>query len=70
MGLCTREARSLVRVFTYPGFVPVCPGSLAADLGVHRPGLQVCAGAAYPVFTVHRLREWGHKRPGLPHRIL
>ena len=42
-----------------PGvFGPVCPASWAADLGVHQPGLQVCAGAAYLMFTVQRLRGW------------
>ena len=30
----------------------------------------MCAGAAYAVFTVRRLREWGHKRPRLLQRIL
>ena len=38
------------------GFGPVCPGSLVTDLGVHGPGLQVCAGAASPMFTVQVLR--------------
>ena len=45
------------------GFGSVRPGSLADDLGAHQPGLQVCAGAAYPVFIVQVLREWGRKKP-------
>ena len=52
------------------GFGLMCPGSLATDLGVHQSSLQVCAGAAFLVLTVQRLREWGHKRPQLLRRIL
>ena len=33
--------------------------SRATDLGAHLPGLQVSAGAAYPVFTVQGLEGVG-----------
>ena len=52
------------------GFGPVHPGSLSADLGGPGHGLQGCAGAAYPVFTVQGLRKSVCKRPPLLWRIL
>ena len=52
------------------GFGPVCLDHRASHLGVHQPVLQVCAGAAYPAFTVQGLMGWGCKRPRLLPRIL
>ena len=52
------------------GFGPVCLGHRASHLGVHQPVLQVCAGAAYPAFTVQGLMGWGCKRTQLLWRIL
>ena len=51
-----------------PGVAGV--GTQATDLGMHQAGLQVCAEAAYPVFIVQGLREWGRKKPWLLWRIL
>ena len=54
-----------------PGGFGLVPQAASPLIWVRsRPGLQVCAGAAYPVFTVQGLREWGCKRPRLLLRIL
>ena len=37
---------------------------------VHTTGLQVCAGAGYPEFTVQGLTGEGHQRPRLLRKVL